>query len=78
MTGSYRYRAARQENRHGSPLLGLTGLWRFYKKAVGVACWNVRFQVFRVVIFDPLSNVEFLKVQTHSSRSALKLARTKR
>ena len=30
-------------------LLGLTGLWRSYEEAVGAACRDVRFQLFRTV-----------------------------
>ncbi|MGB8408893.1 MAG: hypothetical protein WCE58_03155 [Gallionella sp.] len=33
-------------------LSGRTGLWQFAEKAVGAACWNVRFQLFRIVTFD--------------------------
>jgi hypothetical protein len=39
-------------------LLGLTGRWRFAEKAVGSACWNVRFVIFRTVTFDTLQSFE--------------------
>ena len=34
------------------PVFGLTGRWRFPEKAVGAACRDVRFQLFRTVTFD--------------------------
>jgi hypothetical protein len=34
------------------PYLSQTGLWRSYEKAVGVACWKIRFQFFRTVTND--------------------------
>jgi hypothetical protein len=33
------------------PIFGLSGLWQLYEKAVGAACWDVRFQLFRTVTF---------------------------
>jgi hypothetical protein len=47
------------------PLFGLSGLWQFSEKAVGTACWNVRFQLFRTVTFDTLLPFDLLR----SSRS---------
>jgi hypothetical protein len=40
-------------NQAECPQFGLTGLWRFSENGIGSACWNVRFQVFRTVTFDP-------------------------
>jgi hypothetical protein len=51
-TCSSRHKAARRENRHEDPLLGLSGRWRFYEKAVGAVFLNVRFFLFRIVTFD--------------------------
>src|ERR1039458_5289463 len=39
-------------NQAECPQFGQTGLWRSYEKAVGVACWKVRFQLFRTVTND--------------------------
>jgi hypothetical protein len=43
------------------PFLGLSGLWQFSEKAVGTACWNVRFQLFRTVTFDTKRPVSLAK-----------------
>ena len=57
-------RLSLEPDRH---FLGLTGLWRFYEKAVGSACWNVRFQLFRTVTIDTLLTLVDL-VRRRSSR----------
>jgi hypothetical protein len=41
-----------QEEHSDRPFVGLTGRWRFPEMTVGRACWNVRFQVFRIVTID--------------------------
>jgi hypothetical protein len=46
-------RLSLEPDRH---FLGLCGRWRFHEKAVGTACLNVRFQVFRTITFDTLQN----------------------
>jgi hypothetical protein len=43
-------RLSLETDRH---FLGLTGLWRFAEKVVGAACWNIRFQLFRTITFNP-------------------------
>ena len=48
-------RLSLEPDRH---FLGRSGLWRFAEKAVGAACWKVRFQYFRTVTFDPNRPVE--------------------
>jgi len=42
-----------------APVLGQTGLWRFSEIAIGAACRDVRFQLFRTVTFDTKRNYDF-------------------
>jgi len=38
--------------------LGLRRPWRFSEKAVGAACWNVHYPLFRTVTFDMKRNIK--------------------
>jgi hypothetical protein len=40
------------------PVFGQTGLWRYYEKAVGAACLEVCFQLFRTVTNDTHQNLK--------------------
>jgi hypothetical protein len=57
MTFSKRHFGDGQRDCHDRLLFGHTGLWRFAEKAVGAACWNVRFRKFRGGTFDTLRTV---------------------
>jgi hypothetical protein len=45
-------RAAAQLMHFEAPVLGHTGLWQSYEKAVDATCRDVRFQLFRTVTND--------------------------
>jgi hypothetical protein len=69
-----------QESRNEGQLLGHTRLWRFAEKAVGAACWNVRFQLFRTVTFDTLRSFALtsrsgaISVELHAPQCPLVIA----
>jgi hypothetical protein len=63
-------RLSLEPDRH---FLGRSGLWRFAEKAVGAACWKVRFQHSRTVTFDTQQPIDFdftLPESRHSPSSA--------
>jgi hypothetical protein len=61
VTFRLRHTLARHDACSERPLFGHTGLWRFPEKAVGAACLDVRFQLFRTVTFDTLQSVAISK-----------------
>src|SRR5450759_703110 len=61
-------RLSLEPDRH---FLGLSRRWRFPEMAVGAACCNVRFQLFRTVTFDTKRSVRFPR--SRRSTSALRV-----
>src|SRR5450759_5233510 len=60
-------RLSLEPDRH---FLGLSRRWRFPEMAVGAACCNVRFQLFRTVTFETKRSVRFPR--SRRSTSALR------
>jgi hypothetical protein len=57
-----------QKNYFEQPVLGLSGLWRFYGNGVSSACRNVRFKIFRIVTFDTLPPFDFIEMRYSTFR----------